>query len=140
MSSLCVAVWYLSNGWTCSQQASEPTRLPVCVGTTFIRLFPEASPKMVLSMCVGFSLRRFIKSLPSLSIIAWAMYTELLSFSENPRATTTPFFFAHACIVLISSEFTAREFWMYLVDKTGSTGRCLASDEEQSLVSFVYAH
>ena len=125
ISSLCVAVWYLSNGWQCSQHAKDPTRLPNLVSATLIKLFPDASPKIVLSICVGFNLRRLTKIVPSASIRAWAMYKEWLSFSENPRDTTILFLAAHAWIVRISSESTANEFWMYFVDRTGSTGRLL---------------
>jgi len=79
-----------------TQHARAPTRFPIPVETTLFKLLPEASPKIVRSICVALSLRRFISSLPSVSIMAWAMYSELLSFSEKPRETTMPCFEAHS--------------------------------------------
>ncbi|CAK5280891.1 unnamed protein product [Mycena citricolor] len=72
ISSPCASVANFRSGCMCSQQLSAPTRTRSSLagrrsgsGETAVRQWPDASPNTVLSMCVGFILRRCPDNVPS---------------------------------------------------------------------------
>lgn len=125
ISSFWSIVLYFNSGWVCSQHARAPI-LPIPrTFATFFKELLDASPNTVLSICVGFNFLLAIIILPSFLMVAWEMYRELLSFSENPIDTVMLFSAAQAQICAIWGELICNEFLMYFVDNSKSTERHL---------------